>query len=326
MKENSLYDDFVTKLRNETNKKLLKMENKEEKDLLTEEFLDSFLTEEMGVSENVQTASNTIFNEILLHFKYHQKYVRNYFERGIKNSMYLIPKKEYFVEFVPSVQGITNVKCTVIDFISENDFKESGGYTPFSGEYNATYRSLDIRIPSINGIIDEGFTISILSHELKHFYTSQLQIRGESNGKRYNYIVDYIKNNPKIGTKYEVAFALYFTDKQEVQSNCQGIFNEIVKKKLTNFSMVKKYSIIYNELYYVNQIVRKILIGETILSDDIIGEFLFENLKELKTYLNLHVFFANRKMHKSIAKGLNYFNNNINYTEIHPINILNQNP
>ena len=212
--------------------------------MLITEMKEYILREELSISNEVQEASEKIYNDIQSVFI---KYVKN----NPQSKSEYIGDRQYFFNINYNdneriFNTINRIKVIAIDFLNIEEFTTTYPKTNYDSDYQSFPQTnnfiIEVVLPAFNGIINEEYAIRVLSHELLHAYQDS-KIHFMTRQINYN-IAQKLQNASSNQSVISFCKLFYLIDRKEIEANMHSLYNELIKKKLDSY----EDSYVYNKI------------------------------------------------------------------------------
>lgn len=248
------------------------------------------LQESLSISDNVIEYTNIIIDMIRDkcnkgEFENKRKVILNDKENGTARfsycSSFTIKPDEHLESLIPNIYSIS---INVVDFLSKEEIKANFEEQNIGGDFIATYNTIKLKLPSINGEIVDYMLRNSICHELEHAYQLAMARRYKSD-KHYNIALDNLDNNDPV--LIAISRLIYFFNPMEIDAKMHELYLEL---KWTEYN---KALPIEERDYYINTFYNQLKSIEKEKLNDVLSKFFS---------IDYETFF------KKIDRNIKYFN------------------
>lgn len=185
--------------------------------------------EELSVSNEVTQETERVYNiikEEIDNMDYNSDY--KVYGFGYTSSIKTILQKKINKEIEPVFNILSQIEVTVSYFINVDDYRKYYDRFDFGGTFYLKDKLLTMNIFAINGVVNEKFFKSILSHEIHHVYQERLISLSTKVRELYQKALYIIGNESGFKNSiHQLANLIYFFDKVEIEANMESLYNEL---------------------------------------------------------------------------------------------------
>lgn len=301
------------------------------------------LKEEAGVSEEVKQYADIIMKRFFEVYKDAQfVYVKvGNKEAGFENFV----KKQFGLR--NPIEGLSVINFSVTEFDTQEEYDKYGKNTIITSNYESDYKKIEINGFSVLETNDFTNIRMKLEHELMHFYVDKKTSLWNEKYKEKEKDKEENKNNETIKSLYDksaelieklekdpdadlydinyvIAQLIYYTDKNEVQANCQKLGYEIEKKHIMNFTDLRKRSEAYgiiNDVEFMYKYLKY-------CSNKLHGEYDIEHFNNVEynsllNFISIKLSYLRMKYDRTAAVAIDKNNGKPNFDNVTENNLLN---
>ena len=284
-------------------------------EVILRETIENFINEELSINAEIVDVTNDIVSNVLTKYaKNEKKYEAvNIVIDGI---IYAVRRSYLATNINLLKENTLNVNVIIYDVFNEETFDKVWERLNLGGLSHG--HSINVNAYSINGKLNISFLKQVISHELEHFYQF-FKSEKELATITYKKASDIVLNKDIIHTNemYKaVANIIYFLNKNEIDANIQGLFNELIANKdyakSISANELLKHSTLYNEYENIHKAnVKKFMDNVNNENTQKILNYFGFNINSFIKYIRSNEAYLNSKIRKAIQMTYNKINENI---------------
>ena len=249
--------------------------------------LKEIIAEELGISNKVSLLTLRIKNLISNDFAKHKNLESFHYNMPLSNLKYVsVYGNKLTVNF-------ENDKLSVLFFVLD---KNDDAYHVYKSKYSSGYSSdknqITLYLESFSNKIVWHESNSTIQHEVEHYFQTYKKGKPLSTREdivKYNTFIEMFKSNDMY--KQLIGGIYYFYTKVEQNAIVNGLYREIME--VNKFSYIEKPIEVLRENKHYKILNKLKHLFNEIINDDMMKEFISDELKELNKPINSFIKIAN---------------------------------